>query len=443
MKKKPQSKVITDIIEFFTKKLWEIDTSNLTKLRKNIFLFFKWLYLVGDGFVKDQCLLRASALTYTTTLSIVPFLAVAFSIAKGFGFQNTTYIKTLLMQITAGREQVVNAIIEYVNRTDVTTLGSIGVATLLITVISLLSTIEKSFNVIWGVKEARSFGRKFTDYLSTTLIFPLLMIIAASLTASLKSNAIVQKVLAISFVGKFLIFITPFFSVGIALSFMYSFMPNTKVKLSAALGGGFIGGALWIISQWIYISFQIGVAKYNKIYGSFSQLPLFLFWLYISWAIILLGAEIAFAFQNLKTFQRESDSNLLSLRIKEKIAFRLLALVGKNFYNGLPPFSNEKLAENLYVPVKLINNLLNIFESASLILKIEKDKDEFYTLAKPPEKINIKDIIDAIKDYREKDFVLKNDRKFKKVDEILDKIDTDIAVKYKNYTLQKIINIIS
>ncbi len=438
--KKKQKSFVNEVINFFTHKLWEIDTSELTKIRKNIFLFFRWIYLIGYGFMKDKCLLRASALTYTTTLSIVPFLAVAFSIAKGFGFQNTDYIRSMLMQLSAGRESVVNTIIEYVNRTDVTTLGTIGVATLLVTVISLLSTIEKSFNVIWGIKRTRSFGRKFTDYLSTTLIFPLLMIVATSATTSLKSNAVVQKILAILFVGKFIIFLTPFITIGFALTFVYSFMPNTKVKFTAALGGGFIGGALWNLVQWIYITFQIGASRYNKIYGSFAQLPLFLFWLYISWAIILLGAEIAFAFQNLKTFQKEALFDKISFKNKEKIALRLMMVLADNFNRGLAAVSNEKIAEVLNAPVRIVNDILNILEKDSLVLKIVRDKDEFYSVAKPLDKININDVVKALKNYKEVEFKLSSRKDFKPLDDIIAKIEKDVLIRTKGYNMKKILS---
>ncbi len=430
---------MADVIDFFTHKLWEIDTTELTKIRKNVFLFFRWVYLIGYGFIKDKCLLRASALTYTTTLSIVPFLAVAFSIAKGFGFQNTDYIRSFLLKLSAGREGVADTIIQYVNRTDVTTLGTVGILTLLLTVISLLSTIEKSFNVIWGIKQPRSFGRKFTDYLSTTLIFPLLMIVATSVTASLKSNSLIQKILGISFVGKSIVFLMPFITMGFALTFVYSFMPNTKVKFTAAMGGGFIGGALWIVTQWIYITFQIGVSKYNKIYGSFAQLPLFLFWLYISWALILLGAEIAFAFQNLKTFQKEALFDKISFKNKEKIALRLMYFLAENFNSGMSAVSNERIAEELNAPVRIVNDILNILESKSLVLKVNKDKDEYFAIAKPLEKINVSDIVNALKEYKEFDFKLAAKKKFQHLDLIINRIEKDFIVRTKNYNLKNLI----
>ncbi len=439
---KRKNKLISNLWKFITIDLWELELTEINKIKKFLLYIIKGAYLVIIGFVKDQCLLRSSALTYTTTLSIVPLLAVGFAVSKGFGFQNTDLIKGFLYKISAGKSEVVNKIIEYINNTNVTALGAIGVATLLLTVISLLGNIEKSFNTIWGVKKARSFGKKFTDYLSITLIYPFLTVIAVSATASLQSNKIVQKILSLSVLSSlylFLLKMTPYITVWIALTFIYFFMPNTKVKITSALIGGIIGGTLWQLAQVIYIQFQIGVAKYNAIYGSFSQIPLFLIWLYISWIIVLLGAEISFAAQNLKTYHKESGSLNISIKDKDKFALRIMLLLSKNFYANDKMLTNENISEQLNIPVKLVNEILSILDKTSLVIEVKKDDIVYYIPGKPLEKISIYDIINRLHNYGEMKLRVSKDNEYSFINKINEKIDENQKKFLKKFTLTNII----
>lgn len=432
------------VLKFFRYDLWELEFAEINKVKKSIIYLLKGVYVVFNGFVKDQCLLRASALTYTTTLSIVPLLAVAFAISKGFGFQNTEYIRGFLYKISAGKTEIVNKIIEYINNTNVTALGAIGVGTLLFTVISLLSNIEKAFNTIWGIKKPRPFGRKFTDYLSVTIVYPFLIIVAISSTATLQSATIVQKILSISVISHIYIIIlklAPYIMVWLALTFIYYFMPNTRVKFLSALTGGIIGGTLWQLAQWAYIHFQIGVAKYNAIYGSFSQIPLFLIWLYISWVIVLLGSEISFALQNIKTYQKEAESLNISLADKEKFAIRIMMLLAKNFYSGEKLLTNENISEKLNIPIKLVNEILSILEKTSLVIEIKKNEHIHYVPGRPLEKISLFDIIKSLKNYGEMKLKMGTDKEYVYINRLSQKIEESTAKLLKNLTLKKLVGI--
>lgn len=401
---KEKKNLLKKLINFFTVDLWKFNLNELNFIKKSIFYFLKTTFLVINGFIKDQCLLRASALTYTTTLSIVPFLAVAFSVAKGFGFQYSNYIQKFLLKVSAGRVEVVNKIIEYINNTNVATLGAIGVGTLIFTVISVLNNIEKAFNTIWGVTKSRKFGRKFVDYLSITIVYPFLTIVAISATTTLQSSKFLQKLLGTSiFSNVYLVLLKllPYISVWLALTFIYYFMPNTKVKILPALIGAIIGGTLWQLAQIFYIKFQIGVAKYNAIYGSFSQIPLFLVWLYISWVIVLLGSEVSFAIQNIKQYEYETESLNVSLIEKEKISLKIMLLLAKNFYDKGEKISNEAIASQLNLPIKLVNEILFILEKSGLVIEIKKDSSLYYIPGKPVEKISFYDVIMAIRSYGE------------------------------------------
>ena len=362
-----------------------------------------WLTVAVKGFVGDQCLLRAAALTFTTVLSLVPLLAVAFSIAKGFGVQNTQFMKSILLQFM-GKEDVVEVIIGYINNTNVRSLGMIGVGFLFFTVISLLGTVEKSFNSIWGVKTQRNLWRKFSDYLTVILICPLMLIIAMSATASVQSSALVQKVLSMSVFSMLylvLLKMLPFITNWLALIFVYTFMPNTKVRFGAALVGAVVAGTIWQLTQWGYIEYQASFKSYNAIYGSFAQVPLFLLWMYISWIIVLLGAEICFALQHAGTFAREKRSGHYSFDDRVKLATLVLALLARAFERGESPPSNEQAAVLLNAPVKLVNDVLYRLAAERAVVRLESQESDVYAMARPPEKVRLLDVLVALSQHKE------------------------------------------
>ncbi len=380
--------------------------ATLTRLaRSPLASVIDWLAVAGKGFVEDQCLLRAAALTFTTVLSLVPLLAVAFSIAKGFGFHHTEFIHRILLQF-AGKEDVVNVIVGYINNTNVRSLGFLGIGVLFFTVISLLGTVEKSFNSIWGVKTQRGLWRKFSDYLTVILICPLLIIIAMSATASVQSSALVQQILSVSvFSVLYLVLLKmlPFITNWLALMFVYTFMPNTKVRFGAALVGAVVAGTVWQLTQWGYIEYQASFKNYNAIYGSFAQVPLFLIWMYISWIIVLLGAEICFALQHAGTFSREKRSGHYSFDDRVKLATLVLALLARAFERGESPPSNEQAAVLLNAPVKLVNDVLYRLADVRIVTRLDSAESDAYAMAQSPEKVRLLDVLVALSQHKESD----------------------------------------
>lgn len=373
-------------------------------VRQKMFKVWQWFFFLFRSFQSDQCLLRASALTYTTALSIVPFLAVAFSISKGLGFQNTEFMKEILLRLSADREQIVEHIINYINRTDVATLGSFGVALLLLTVFTLLGTIEQSFNAIWGVQRQRSLARKFSDYLSVTLVCPLLVIVATSFTASMKSSSLVQYILSYSLFSTVYILILklmPFILVSAALFFMYVFITNTRLGLGSTLAGAFLAGTLWQLSQQTFISYQIGVSKYNAIYGSFAQLPLFLFWLYISWVIVLFGAEISFCLSSSGAAKDENQLGEFNLRSKERLGLAVILLLVRRFVNRQPAYTPEELAKELEMPSKPVNRVLSALEDLGFVASLSGNGQSGVVLAGCPQSITAQEFLNDYSAFRE------------------------------------------
>jgi membrane protein len=364
----------------------------------------QWGLFLFRSFQRDQCLLRASALTYTTALSIVPFLAVAFSITKGLGFQNTEYMQEILLRLSAGREQVVNHIIDYINRTNVATLGSMGVGLLLFTVFTLLGTIEKSFNTILGVQRQRSLARKFSDYLSVTLVCPLLIIVATSFTASMQSSSLVQYILSytlFSTVYIVIIKLMPYILVSAALFFMYLFITNTRIGLGSAVAGSVLAGTLWQISQQTFIHYQIGVSKYNAIYGSFAQLPLFLFWLYISWVIVLFGAEVSFCLSRSGATKDEHQLGEFNLQSKERLGLAVILLLVRRFVQQGTAYTLVELANDLDMPVKPVNRVLFVLEKLGFAAFVAGNGQEGIVILGCPQSMHVEDFLGAYRDYRE------------------------------------------
>lgn len=316
--------------------------------------------LVARNFVDHGAFLRASSLSFTTLLSIVPLLALAFAVLKGLGVQKTLE-PLILKRFTVGSGEVVEKIVTYINNTNMTSVGAIGLIFLVVTVISLLGSIEESFNNIWGVEESRSTYRKFSNYLSVVVSGPILLLAATSITTTLQSQQFVQWILQNPYFGEFFVTmlkVIPYLSIWGALIFLYIFMPNTKVRFASAVFGGVLAGTLWQAAQWGYIHFQVGVAKYNAIYGTLAALPVFMAWIYTSWLVVLFGVELVSAHQNMKTFLFDYEPGDLSYATRESTALLILLTVAGSFYREDRPWTLERLADKLHVPLRIIRKLL-------------------------------------------------------------------------------------
>jgi membrane protein len=357
------------------------------------------LTLVVRGFITDGCMLRASALTFTTLLSLVPLLALMFSVLKGFGVQNELE-PLLLDQLAVGGGEAVTKIVEYINNTDVSSLGKYGLLLLIVTVLTLLSNIEKSFNSVWGVEETRPLLRRFTDYFSVVTIGPLLMVVAISMTSTLKSQDLVLTLLEHQYVGEVLLSlfkVLPFMVMWLVFAGLYLFMPNVKVSPRAALIGGIFGGTLWQISQWGYLNFQVGVARYNAIYGTMAALPILMVWIYLSWMIVLLGLEMTYATQNLRTIRQDLRGERVNYASLEFIALTVLLFVGRRFYLGQPALGQEALARQLDAPPRLLRSILSELIRLGFVVSIEQENDNVgYQPAQALEKINLYDVVHGL-----------------------------------------------
>ncbi len=381
---------------FLDHELWEMDATDKPWWRRALINQGQILALVVRGFISDGCMLRASALTFTTLLSLVPLLALVFSVLKGFGVQNELE-PLLLEQLAVGGGAAVTKIVEYINNTNVARLGSYGLIFLIVTVLALLSNIEKSFNSVWGVVETRPMLRRFTDYFSVVTIGPLLVVIAISMTSTLKSQQLVITLIKYEYLGEVLLFmfeILPFMVMWLVFAGLYLFMPNVKVSPRAALIGGVFGGTLWQLSQWGYLNFQVGVARYNAIYGTMAALPILMVWIYLSWMIVLLGLEMTYATQNLRTIRQDLRGQRVNFASIEFIALTVLLFVSRRFYAGKPALGQEDLASHLDVPPRLLRTILEELTRLGFVVETSQEIDgSGYQPARALEKIRLHDVI--------------------------------------------------
>lgn len=345
--------------------LWRIRLATLPPARALPLKYLRIFLAAFRRFGEHGCQLRASALTFYSLLSIVPVAAMAFGIAKGFSFEKL--LEEKLLEQLPGQEEALEQLFGFANTMLENTRGGliagVGVVVLFWTVIKVLGNIEESFNHIWGAERPRSLARKATDYLSIMLIAPLLLVLSSSATVFVTTQVeFLAERLAI--LGPLhstltvLLRVAPYMIMGVLFSFIYASMPNTKTRLSSCIFAGVIAGFAYQAVQWFYVTFQVGVAKQNAIYGSFAALPLFLAWLQVSWLIVLAGAEIANAHQHAEMLELETEAREASPALRRLLALWVAKLVCRNFLQGAEPLTAQALGEATQIPAPLLARLL-------------------------------------------------------------------------------------
>lgn len=420
--------VIKKINDFFSTEIWRIRADKLPKSKSFFLRQLRIIVLAWRGFDEDKCKLRASALTFYSLLSIVPIVAMAFGVAKGFGFEKR--LEVVLLEKFPGQEEVIGRVIlfaqSFLQNTQGGLIAGIGIAVLFWTVIKVLGNIETSFNDIWGIKHGRSIGRKFSDYMSVMLICPILLIMSSSMTVLITSQValILDKIAILGALAPLIMFslkFLPYLFLWILFTFFYAFMPNTKVLIRSAFLGGVVAGTIYQLTQWAYITFQIGASKYGAIYGSFAALPLFLVWLQVSWLIVLFGAEISFAEQNVETYEFEPDSLKVSGAFKRLLALRITHLCVKNFFKAKTPWTAAQIAHRLEIPVRLVRQILfELTESGVLVEVRFSDLNEVaYQPAKDIEHLTIQDVLETLDTHGISDIPVESSEELRKLEESL------------------------
>ncbi|KAA0892166.1 YihY/virulence factor BrkB family protein [Oryzomonas rubra] len=249
--------------------------------------------ILVQRFMDDRCTTYASALAFSSMLSIVPFLALLFTIFKALNM-HAVLAPMILSHVTAGSHELVTRMLHYIANTHVGSLGAAGLMTLLVAAMAILDSVEDAFNQIWSLERGKRLHHKLRDYVIVILSVPLLIALAVSITSSLQHQGVVQWFFRLPVFGYLILMLfrlVPYLSSWIALVFLYKFIPNVRVSLRNAVMGGVAAGTVWQVAQWAYIHFQVGVSRYNAIYGTLAVLPVFMVWIYTSWIIVLAGME--------------------------------------------------------------------------------------------------------------------------------------------------------
>lgn len=368
---------INKVKRFITHDVWSTHLDDLPPKLRAPFKYLRVVLLALRGFNEDKVQVKASALTYYTLMSIVPVFALIFGIAKGFGVEK--YLEQQIIVNFKGQEEVMNQVISFSHsllaRTGGGIIAGIGVVLLFWSVIKVLNNIENSFNDIWQVEKPRTWTRKFTDYLSIMFIAPILLIASSGIHVFLATQitSIAKEVEIIGYVSPLLISalqFLPYLLIWVLFSFIFIAMPNTKVSYPSGIIAGVISGSGFVIVQWAYIFLQIGVSRYNAIYGSFAALPLFLIWMQASWLIVLFGAEISFAYQNVDMYEFEKEIDYISHQNRKVLSILILTTIIKRFKEGEAPLTSLELSKILHIPQRLMRNLLTLMIDSGLVNEV-------------------------------------------------------------------------
>ncbi len=398
--------MLSRFLTFFKTGIWEIQLKNLSKIEALSVKYLRIILLAIRGFFRDHCQRTASVLTYYSLLNVVPVVAVAFAMAKGFGLEKMIEKQILEMAEKANwQADITNQIISFshnlLNQAKGGLIAGVGVILLLWTVISIMGKIEESLNEIWEVKKPRTLIRKFSDYLAMMILAPVLVIISSSATVLVASQVkvIVEKISVLGVFSKVILLLLnllPYASIWVLLTTLYLVMPNTRIPTKSAILGGIVAGTIAQIVQWVYIKFQIGVASYGAIYGSFAALPLFLGMLQMSWMIVLFGAEIAYAAEHYETYGFHPDYSKLSVSSKRVLMLRIFHLLTKKFALGEKPLSARQIAQVLEIPVRLVRQfLLELIEVGLVVETATGRKDGVgFQPARTIENITVKFALD-------------------------------------------------
>lgn len=329
----------------------------------------KTLNLTVTSFLDRDLQTRAASLTFDTLLALVPALALIFAIGRGFGLQDL--LRDQLFSYFPAQKEAIETTIQfvdsYLNQSTQGVFVGVGIIVLLYTLISLLSSIEESFNYIWGIKKDRSIYQKFTDYIAICLLIPILMICSSGL--SLFLSTVLQTNIHIPFltpVVNWLLELFPLVLLWLAFSLSFLLIPNTKVSFKyAAISGAFSAVAFQIL-QMLFLNGQIYVTKYNAIYGSFAFLPLLLVWLQFSWLILLSGGTLTYSLQNVFAYNYLANSSQVSNDYLRKVALVVAAIVVGRFEKESSPLTCNEISLKYRLPMRLVSSIVDQFHSVGL-----------------------------------------------------------------------------
>lgn len=383
--------------------IWRADLVATAPLGRLGIYPLRVVLMVIRGFAwEHNGLLRASALTYSTLLSVVPMLAFMLAFLKGLGVHNLLE-PWLIHLLSVNAEETVRTLVTYASNIEVRTLGGIGLGTLVVTTILGVSNVERSFNDIWGVRTERPMLRKIADYASVLVLGPVALLLATGINTRLHRPAFLEAWLGVRVIGEAVTLfaalasnLLPYLALWLVFAFFYSFLPNTRVHALPALIGGVVGGTLWQLTQWAYIEFQVGMANAQAIYGALAQLPVLMLWIYASWIMTLLGAEVAYACQHVTTYFPARLMRSTSIYVKEWLTQTVYFALARAFVSGQGAWSAAAFAEQSALPLRLVLEIIAPLRQAGLVVETA-DAPDHYVPGRDPASLTPWHILHALR----------------------------------------------
>ena len=436
--------MLSRILKAFGRFVWHGDLRAMPWHRRIPVFWLRMLQLLIQDFTSGEITLRATGLVYTTLLSIVPLLAIVFSVLKAFGVQENLepMLFDFLAPLGEKGEEISGKIINFVDNAKVGVLGVIGVLVLLYAVVSLVQKVETGLNYIWRVREEITLSERFSHYLGVLVIGPVLLITALGITATISSESMTQQIMDIVPLGRVLVIgikLLPYLLVIAAFTFTYAFVPHTHVQFRAALAGGVFAGVLWQLASWAFAALTVSSSRLTIIYSGFAILVMFMAWVYLCWLILFVGAQVAFYVQNPELVRHGLGHEGVGGRTQERLALHVMYLLGRHYYDDQSPWSREDLARRLQVPTDTVLDVLVRLRESGLVMLVSGHIRR-YLPARDMGTILLRDIVNAMR--RNPPGTVDVDRYVNPVDpvdEVMNKLDHAIDSALGNTTLRDLV----
>jgi membrane protein len=436
--------ILLSLDTFFSRTLWEIEAAGLKKTQRFLVLAIRLAYKLADDFRQGEISVRASSLVYTTLLSFVPLLAIAFALLKALGVHNIMAPLLLKFMEPIGEKstEITATIVDYVDRIDVKVLGTVGLVMLLYTVISMIQQIENAFNHFWQITRSRNLLQKFRDYLSVLLVGPILVVASLGITTTIMSHEITQQLREYEPFGTAIIFfgeLFPYLLTIAAFTLFYYTLPNTRVRLRSALVGGAFAGILWQALSWAFAKFLVSSAQYSAIYSGFAILLVFMIWLYFNWLIMLSGVKVAFYHQFPTALRMRRDREIFTERFKYRLALALMYLIGLNYHHDRPRWTLSGLVRHFELPVAPVREVLHALEDRKILLLIKDDMT--YLPARDIDAITVREVLLAVQQQFLGDKLFGDDPcAMPVISRLLDRMDESVMKTFSEETVKTLVS---
>jgi membrane protein len=412
-----------------------------TKLHARALTLARYVYALLRDYAEGDLSLRAMSLVYTTMLAIVPLLAFSFAVLKGLGFHRELepLLLNFLSPLGPQAEQITTNIVRFVDNISGGVLASLSVGLLLYTALSMAQKVEASLNFVWRVDRPRSFARRFTEYFSVMFVGPIVMLVAMGTIATLSSTALVNRLRAIEPIGAWIGLLNdfmPYVFVIVAFSFLYVFIPNAHVRLRPALAGGLFAGTVWVAGGQLFAGFVVAASTYTAIYAGFAIVIILMFWMYLSWLILLIGAQLAFYVQNPEYLRHGQRTAVMSNALRERLAIGTMLFVGRDFEVPSHGWRTESLAAQFRVPRHFLEPVVAALKNDGLLTETSEQR---LMPARDPRRVALADVLACVRSSGEQRGAA-TQRPNATVEGLSQRIENAIAAELGNQTLADLVD---